>query len=202
MTMQQMTPILILAAGAGTRMGGADKLALPVGGTPLLRDRALAALATGAPVHIALPAPGHPRAALVADLPVTLHHLPEAALGQAHTLRAAVAALPPSDRFLVLLADLPEITTADLRAVLDAPRHHPDALIWRGATARGEPGHPVLFDAALRPAFAGLTGDRGADSLIRAHKDRTVLVPLPGRHARRDLDTPADWAAFRAETGL
>jgi len=28
-----------------------------------------------------------------------------------------------------------------------------------------------------------------------------VLVPLPADHARRDLDTPADWAAFRAETG-
>jgi CTP:molybdopterin cytidylyltransferase MocA len=197
-----MTPILILAAGRSSRMNGNDKLALPVGGVPLLRSRALAALGTGEPVHIAIPDPGQSRAALVAGLPVTLHPVTESNLGQAWTLRAAVAALPPCARFLVLLADLPEITTADLRAVLNAPEHHPAARIWRGATETGEPGHPVLFDASLRPAFAGLSGDRGADPLIRAHRDQTVLVTLPRRHALRDLDTPQDWAAFRAETGL
>lgn len=197
-----MTPILILAAGASARMGGVDKLAEPVGGVPLLRDRAAAALATGEPVHIALPGHDHPRAALVADLPVTLHQVVDAAHGLAHTLRAAVAALPPCPRFLVLLADLPEITTDDIRAVLDAPNRAPRARIWRGATVAGQPGHPVLFDATLRPAFAALAGDTGAEAIIRAHQAETVLVPLPGRHARRDLDTPADWAAFRAETGL
>jgi len=196
-----MTPILILAAGASARMDGADKLTLPVGGIPLLRDRAAAALATGEPVHIALPAPDHPRAKLVADLPVTLHTIEDAAHGLAHTLRAAVAALPPCQRFLVLLADLPEITTDDLRAVLAAPARAPRARLWRGATATGKPGHPVLFDASLRPAFATLTGDTGAEAIIRAHQAATELVPLPGQHARRDLDTPADWAAFRAETG-
>lgn len=198
---EQLTPILILAAGASARMGGVDKLTKPVGGEPLLRDRAAAALATGEPVHIALPGLDHPRARVVADLPVTLHPIDDAAHGLAHTLRAAVAALPPCRRFLVLLADLPEITTADLCAVLGAPGLAPQARIWRGATARGEPGHPVLFDATLRPAFAALTGDTGAEAIIRARQAETVLVPLPGQHARRDLDTPADWAAFLAETG-
>ena len=201
-TKAQMTPILILAAGASARMGGADKLAEPVAGVALLRDRATAALATGEPVHIALPGQGHPRAGLVTDLPVTLHPVPDATHGLAHTLRAAVAALPSCQRFLVLLADLPEITTTDLRTVLDAPARAPQARIWRGATATGQPGHPVLFDSSLRPAFATLTGDTGAEAIIRAHQAETVLVPLPGQHARRDLDTPADWAAFRAETGL
>jgi CTP:molybdopterin cytidylyltransferase MocA len=182
-------------------MQGADKLALPVSGTPLLRDRAQTALATGEPVFIALPAPGHPRAALVADLPVTILTAPDAALGIAHTLRAAVSALPPCKRFLILLADLPEITTADLHTILAAPTAHPDALIWRGATADGKPGHPVLFDATLRPDFATLSGDTGAEPIIRAHRDKTALVPLPANHARRDLDTPDDWAAWRAETG-
>ena len=196
-----MTPILLLAAGQSSRMQGADKLALPVDGTPLLRHRARTALATGEPVFIALPAPDHPRAALVADLPVTAVTAPDAPLGLAHTLRAAVAALPPCDRFLILLADLPELTTDDLRAVLTAPDSHPAARIWRGATAAGAPGHPVLFDATLRPAFAALSGDTGAEPIIRAHRAETVLVPLPADHARRDLDTPADWAAFRAETG-
>jgi CTP:molybdopterin cytidylyltransferase MocA len=196
-----MTPILILAAGRSSRMLGQDKLALAVDGVPLLRHRALAALATGEPVVLALPSRDHPRAALVDDLPVTLVVAPDAALGLAHTLRAGVDALPPCDRFLILLADLPDITTGDLCRVLVAPLAHPEARIWRGATADGAPGHPVLFAASLRPAFAALQGDTGADPIIRAQRAATVLVPLPGQHARRDLDTPADWAAFRAETG-
>jgi CTP:molybdopterin cytidylyltransferase MocA len=196
-----MIPILLLAAGRSSRMQGADKLTLPVNGTPLLRDRAQTALTTGEPVFIALPAPDHPRAALVADLPVTILTAPDAALGLAHTLRAAVAALPPCNRFLVLLADLPEITTADLQTVLAAPDTQPGALIWRGATDLGQSGHPVLFDATLRPEFATLVGDTGADPIIRANRDKTALVPLPAHHARRDLDTLEDWAIWRAETG-
>lgn len=196
-----MIPILLLAAGRSSRMAGVDKLALPLDGTPLLRHRARTALATGCPVHIALPAVDHPRVALVRDLPATLLFVPDAALGLAHTLRAAVAALPTCDHFLILLADLPEITTEDLLTVMAAPATHPDALIWRGATADGLPGHPVLFAATLRPLFDTLEGDTGAEPIIRALSDRTVLVPLPGQHARRDLDTPADWAAWRSETG-
>jgi molybdenum cofactor cytidylyltransferase len=196
-----MDPILILAAGKSSRMEGADKLALPVRGKPLLRDRAKMALATGATVCVALPSSVHPRAALLDGLDVTLIPVPDADLGLAHTLRAAVAALPACDRFLVLLADLPEITTQDLRRILAAPASHPEALIWRGATESGAPGHPVLFASTLRPLFATLTGDTGAEPIIRAHRDRTVIIPLPGQHARRDLDTPADWAAWRSETG-
>jgi CTP:molybdopterin cytidylyltransferase MocA len=197
----KMTPILLLAAGRSSRMGGQDKLALPVSGTPLLRDRALTALATGEPVFVVLPSSRHPRAALISGLPATVVSASDAALGLAHTLRTAVAALPPCDRFLILLADLPEITTDDLRSVLTAPAAYPDSLIWRGATSDGAPGHPVLFDASLRPAFATLDGDTGAEPIIRAHRADTTLIPLPGQHARRDLDTPADWAGWRAETG-
>jgi CTP:molybdopterin cytidylyltransferase MocA len=125
----------------------------------------------------------------------------DAALGLAHTLRASVASLTPCDRFLILLADLPDITTADVLAVLAAPATQPDALIWRGASARGVPGHPVLFDARLRPAFANLVGDKGAEAIIRANRDRTVLVTLPDDHACHDIDTPEDWAAYHEETG-
>ncbi len=196
-----MTPILLLAAGRSSRMEGLDKLALPVSGIPLLRDRAQSALATGEPVFIALPAPEHPRAALVADLPVVLIAAPDAQRGLSHTLRTAVAALPPCRRFLILLADMPEITTFDMQTVLAAPADHPDAFIWRGTTTTGAPGHPVLFDATLRPQFAMLSGDTGANPVIQAHQSQTALVALPADHARRDLDTPAEWAAFRAETG-
>jgi len=102
---------------------------------------------------------------------------------------------------MVLLADLPEITATDLQTMFDARRTHPEYLVWRGANADGAPGHPIIFDASLRPGFACLAGDHGGDSIIRPQRNRTLLVPLPGEHARRDLDTPEDWLLWRAETG-
>ena len=196
------TPILILAAGGSTRMAPRDKLAELVGGVPLLRRLARAALATGAPVLVALPSPGHPRAGLLAGLDVVPLVVADSAEGMGGTMRGAVAALPPCRRFLILLGDLAEIGSDEIKAVLTAPRAAPDALIWRGATQDGAAGHPILFDASLRAEFARLTGDDGARDLVAAHADRVHLVPLPGRAARRDLDTPDDWAAFRSETGL
>jgi CTP:molybdopterin cytidylyltransferase MocA len=195
------TPILILAAGQSARMRGIDKLAEEVAGQPLLRRIATLARAVSDPVFVALPHADHPRLALIAGLDVIPLILPDAAEGLSGTLRAGVAALPDCRRFMVLLADLPALQAADIDLVLNAPGAAPDALIWRGATAGGRPGHPILFDAALRPRFAGLSGDGGGESLVRSLQERTHLVPLPGDRARLDLDTPEDWTAWRASGG-
>jgi CTP:molybdopterin cytidylyltransferase MocA len=98
---------------------------------------------------------------------------------------------------MVLLADLPEITAQDLTAVLSAVIDHPDHLIWRGATALGKPGHPVVFDQSLFSELSTLSGDEGAQSVVRSHLDQVFLRPLPGEHALLDLDTPEDWARWR-----
>ncbi|MGZ9809977.1 nucleotidyltransferase family protein [Pseudoroseicyclus sp. H15] len=191
-------PILLLAAGLSSRMGGRDKLAEAVEGTPLLTRLARAASAVSSRVFVALPALDHPRAALLADLPVTLLAFPDSAEGMGGTLRASVAALPDCHRFMVLLSDLPLIGAPEVEAVFAAADSAPDHLIWRGATADLRPGHPILFDGSLRPGFAQLKGDEGGESLVRPLHAQTLLIPLGDDRARLDLDTPEDWAAFRA----
>jgi len=196
-----MTPILILAAGQSSRMRGADKLLQDIDGAPLLAHVVARAAATGHPVITAMPGPQHPRYQVMRDLPTACYDIPDAVEGMSGTLRGAVKRLPPCDAFMLLLADLPEIETADMNAVFAARLAHPDHLIWRGATHDAKPGHPIVFDAGLRPAFAGLSGDRGGDAVVKAYADQTKLVTLPGNRARLDLDTPEDWAAWRAATG-
>lgn len=191
-------PILILAAGQSARMRGTDKLAELIDGQPLLARIAATARSVSRQVFVALPDPSHPRLALIAGLDVTPLFLAESSEGLSGTLRAGVAALPISRHFMVLPADLPELTAADLQAVLAAPEAAPDALIWRGATEDGRPGHPILFDASLRPKFAEIAGDGGGESIVRPLRPQTFLVPLPGQRARLDLDTPEDWASWRA----
>lgn len=195
------TVVLILAAGKSSRMRGGDKLCELVDGVPLLRLQCQRALGLGLPVYIALPSAEHPRLALIADLPVTPLIVPEASEGMSGSMRGAVAQMPEWSHLLMVLPDLVEIETTDMAAVLEGPTIAPDALIWRGATDDLQLGHPILFDGSLRENFATISGDQGGNCIVRPYRDRTHLIPLPDQRARRDLDTPEDWAEFRAETG-
>ncbi len=193
-------PIIILAAGASSRMNGADKLMQSVDGMPLIRRQAaMARNVTEGPVLVAVPPAPHARHDALAGLDVTLCPVPDADEGMNASLRSAIRMLPEgAPAVLLLLGDLPDITEDHLRTVLQAHDISTDTLIWRGATSDGKPGHPVIFDASLFPALSALSGDDGGKPVAEAARDKTVLVPLPGDHARADLDTPEAWEAWRA----
>ena len=194
-------PILLLAAGQARRMRGRDKLMEDVDGQPLLRRMAQSACAAGiGPVIVALPPAPHPRHASLDGLPVVPVEVPNATDGLSASLKRALAAVPETaPAVMILLADLPEILTQDIINVAQATVSNRHSLIWRGATKDGEPGHPVILARPLFADLAALSGDAGAQVVIRRHADRVTLVPLPGQHALRDLDTPEDWATWRAE---
>ena len=181
-------------------MRGGDKLLEPVDGRPLLSRIAAAALATGLPVHVALPPDRPARRAALQGLAVGAVTVPDPAGGMAESLKAGLAALPRGVGVMVLLADLPEITAADLIALRDAWQAEPEAIL-RGAAEDGTPGHPVCFPCDLRDDLMTLQGDEGARSVLVRHRARLRLIRLPGRHATTDLDTPEDWAAWRAARG-
>lgn len=193
--------ILIPAAGFSRRMRGADKLLEPVDGVALLTRQARAALATGARVIVTLPPEPGPRDAALAGLALTRIRVADAAEGMAASIRAGVAALEPGTRALmILLADLPEIEAADLAGLLTAQTETPGAIL-RAASEDGQPGHPVVFPPDLFAELAQVTGDEGARRVVAAHRDRLRDLHLPGARAITDLDTPEDWAAWRARTG-
>lgn len=201
--------ILIPAAGSSSRMRGADKLTQSVGGVPMLRRQAMVALATGASVVVTLPpgdAPQHAaRLAALADLPVRRRDVPDAAEGLSASLRAGIAEAGPETRaVMILLADLPEIETGDLRAMIAAFRDGPDAPVLRATTPEGTPGHPVILPRRLFGQIAALAGDAGARALLKAEaaRGRVRPVPLPGQRAVTDLDTPEAWAEWRRRTAL
>ena len=189
--------ILILAAGAARRMVGRDKLTEAVAGQPLLRKITLAALGTGLPVTIALPPDRPDRWAAVQNLAVERVTVAHPELGMAASLKAGLAALPPTASILLLLADLPEIDSHDLTQMAQAQAQHP-GLILRATSADGVPGHPVVFPPWARDGLMAIAGDEGARAVLRAHADKVRLIPLPGHHATTDLDTPEDWARWRA----
>lgn len=192
--------ILILAAGASTRMRGADKMLEMVDGVAQIRRITKAALATGCPVTVTLPPDRPARAAALAGLAARRVIVADARAGMAASIRAGLTAQPPDAAVLVVLADLPELTETDLRTMLAAQAASPDMIV-RACSASGVPGHPVGFPPWARPDLAALTGDAGARDLLTRHAARSRCVALPGSHAVTDLDTPEAWATWRADHG-
>ncbi len=191
--------IIVLAAGSARRMRGRDKLMETINGTPLIARQLGRAIATGLTTYVALP-PDHPaRADAVEGMNAVRIRIPDAADGMAMSLRGAIAALPAGHTgAMVVLADMPDITTDDLNALRDAFDADPRAIIR--ATSNGVQGHPVVFPADLFPDLIAITGDTGAKPVIMTHKDRLHLIPLPEGHATTDLDTPEAWDDWRART--
>ena len=193
-------PILLLAAGSASRMGGGDKLLEDVHGAPCLQVLAKRALATGQPVLVTLPSSDHPRAACLTGLELLVVEVPDADLGMSRSLQRGVAALPNNAKAVMILpADMPDITTDDMNEMLDA-FVVTNATAMRATTQDGATGHPTLVGMNLFEQFQKLTGDKGANAILSALGDSLMLHALKGDRARIDLDTPEDWSAWRART--
>lgn len=193
--------ILILAAGASSRMRGTDKLMQPVAGKPLLRHIAEVALATGCPVTVTLPPDATARQLALEGLSLQLVLVPDASEGMSRSLVRGVQALAeagPADGLMIMPADMPGFTTAALEELIDQFQADPTRIL-RGGTTDGRPGHPAIFPRDLWPVLEHLTGDEGGRSVVQRNKDRVRVIPLPGPMAVLDLDTPEDWAAWRGD---
>jgi CTP:molybdopterin cytidylyltransferase MocA len=176
-------------------MRGRDKLLEVVRGRALLRERAEVALTISDDVLVTLPPGGGPRGVVLDGLPVARREVAQAAEGMAASLRAGAdwAQERGAEGLMVLLPDMPDLRQEDLKIAVQA---FDKKTILRATSEDGRSGHPVIFPAALLPEMAALTGDEGARALLSCHA--VTLCPLPGERAVTDLDTPEEWAAWRA----
>ncbi len=192
--------ILLPAAGASQRMRGTgDKLLQEVQGRPLLRLVAERACAVAAHVAVTVPPEPGARACALRGLRVKQLPVQRASEGLAASLReGALWAMGLGvEALMVILPDMPEITSRDMRALIVAQARCPSRPL-RASTEAGTPGHPVILPRDLLPQMLTLSGDEGARSTLTRHPP--VLYPLRGARALCDLDTPEAWNAWRATT--
>ena len=186
---------LLLAAGAGSRMGRAKALVTGSDGVSLL-DHGIAVLRGGGcgPVVVVVGAEGMQARGLAeaagADLVV---EAPDWASGQSASLRAGLQALSRTDAYAacVLLVDLPDVG-ADVVARVTAAAGEGPAVLARAAYG-GAPGHPVVIGREHWADVAeGARGDAGARDYLASHPH--LLLECGDLATGRDVDTPADLA--------
>lgn len=176
---------LLLAAGAGTRMGMPKALVHDEHGSWLVRAVGLLRAGGCDPVTVVLGAAPEAVELLPPGTSVVLAD--DWADGMGASLRAGLAALEGGDAeaVVVTLVDLPDLTAEVVRRVV---AHGVGAGSLARAAYDGTPGHPVLLGrdhwAAVRGAA---TGDRGARGYL-AGAD-VALVECGDLATGRDVDT-------------
>lgn len=183
--------LILLAAGASTRMGSAKQLLL-FGGKPLVRHAAEAALASGCgPVFVVLGAAADAIRPVLQDLPLEVLENRDWSEGMGASVRAGVqaAVCHDLDALLLALADQPHLTGAAYHRLVEAFQATGKPII--ASAYAGTVGVPALFSRALFPELLALTGERGCKAVIAAQLERVLAIPCP--EAVLDLDTPAEY---------
>jgi molybdenum cofactor cytidylyltransferase len=191
---------VVLAAGRSTRMGGPNKLLADIARRPLVRIAAEEALASRAKPVIVVT--GHQREQVetaLAGLPVQFVHNPEYADGLATSVRAGIAAVPAdADGAIVCLGDMPQVDAGLIDRLIAAFDPDQGALVVM-PTFEGRRGNPVLWSRRFFPDLTAIEGDVGARHLIGRYSEAVVEVPLAGKAALVDVDTPEALVGVRAE---
>jgi len=202
---------LLLAAGAGRRMGGPKALVRRSPGEPTFVERGVEVLHAGGcrGVTVVVGAAAEEVAAIVDRLghDVDVVHCPDWHEGMGASLRAGLGALVRTahegdaglDAVLVSLVDLPDLTPEVVARVLatgGGPAGGHRRSVLRRASYRGAPGHPALigrdhWDGVIATA----TGDNGARDHFRTHPHE--LVECGDLATGRDVDTPAELGGHR-----
>ncbi len=183
---------IVLAGGASKRFGTSKQL-LPWDGGSLLSHVADVALASRADSVVVVL--GHQAGACQAALgnrPVTVVLNTDWAQGQSTSVRAGLAALPPNvSAALFMLVDQPRIMPTVVNALIERHQVTLAPVVW--PEHNGRRGNPVLFDRALFPQLARLTGDTGGRPVLQTYADQAERVPVADPGVLFDIDTPDDY---------
>lgn len=185
---------LLLAAGAGRRMGLPKALITTPGGRPWLDVAVRALLGCTDEVVVVLGCRADAAAALLPqDARIRPVVAPDWELGMGASLRTGLATLLEGgghQAALVHLVDLPDVPAAVAARVLEAAGGDLFDGLAR-ATYDGRPGHPVLLGRRhWAPLAASASGDRGARDYLAARA--VALVECGDLATGRDRDTSTD----------
>jgi CTP:molybdopterin cytidylyltransferase MocA len=183
--MQAHVAGVLLAAGAGSRLGR-PKALIDVGGRPLAaRGAALLRDGGAAPVIVVT-------GATAVDLTGVLTvHNPHWRTGMGSSLAAGLATVPDTCQAAVIaLVDQPLVGPEAVRRLIAA---HAAGATVAVAAYGGRPRNPVLLDRRHWAEATRLAaGDAGAREFLRARPELVTLVECGDTGSPDDIDTPAD----------
>lgn len=194
--MPGLTGVVILAAGASTRLGE-PKQQLLFQGQTLLQRAVQTALASGcAPVALVLGANYEKLLPELDDYPVAVVKNPEWQEGMSSSIRTGLRALlqqePILSACIFMVCDQPYVDAPVLKKLVEAKQEGQSGIV--ASVYKDTFGTPVLFGQVYFPELLALQGQEGAKKVILKHRADVTDVAFPA--GAIDIDTAADYAAL------
>lgn len=184
--------IVILAAGASTRMGRPKQL-LPYGRDSFLSHTVAVALASGCcPIVVVLGAYAEQVHSEVSQLPVRVVKNVQWAQGMSTSIRTGIEALstePDLEAAVLMLCDQPFVSVQVINQLIRAYQVTGKSIV--ASEYAGTLGVPVLFKQTLFSELMALSSREGAKQIIRKYTHQAIGVPFSD--GAIDIDTPKDY---------
>ncbi|MCF8153165.1 MAG: nucleotidyltransferase family protein [Rhodoferax sp.] len=194
---------VLMAAGAGARMGQRPKSLLELDGMPLICRQVMGLRQAGV-AELVLVLGHHAKdiQAAVKALEVSVVINPDPDAGPVGSQRLGLQSLSGhSDAVLMALADQPLLDAADLRQLVQAFHQRPPGCSLLYPRVAGQPGNPVIFTAGVRAALLACPPEVGCKNWRQAHTSQVQALDCDNLHFVQDVDTPDDIAALRRSSG-
>jgi molybdenum cofactor cytidylyltransferase len=194
---------VLLAAGAGNRMGYKPKSLLELDGVPLIRRQILALQGAGVTeLVVVLGHHANQIAPLLQDMAVKLVTNPNPEASPISSQRLGLQSLSgQTDAVLMALADQPLIDAQDVRQLIDAFQQRPEGKNLLFPRVQGQPGNPVVFTAAVRSDILACPAEIGCKQWRQQHAQQVHAFDCGNLHFVQDLDTPEDIDKLRLSSG-
>ena len=182
-------PIILLAAGASSRMGQPKQL-LPWGEQTLIEHQIHTLLKTGNQIHVVLGSNSKLVIPVIEKFPVNIFINTEWESGMGSSIsfgiRKIIQIFPDADGVLITLLDQPLITTSYFKKMLDTFQPGSQKILV-SHSASGWTGVPVLFDQCYFKELTELSNDEGAKKIIKRHEESVIF--LEAGELLEDMDT-------------
>ncbi len=191
---------LILSAGQSKRMGKDNKLLLSYGDETVISH--ICRQIKGAGIDRIFAVTGHQKDDIEKEVSrhdVICFHNDLYEEGMSTSVKLGVSSLPKDvDAVVILLGDMPQITSDILRKIIDAY----DPFEGRSIIVphhKGKRGNPILWDRGFFNDFERLNGDMGAKMLLNEYSEYSVEVDVDSNGIFLDIDTLEAYQRLKQE---
>ena len=185
--------LIILAAGASTRMGTPKQLLLYRGRSFVRHFCDVAIASVCQPITVVLGANAEQIKPEISQLPVQIVENQQWAEGMSSSIRVGLEALLGVNQNLeavaIALCDQPFVSSQTLDRIVEAYHFTGKPII--ASEYAGTLGVPVLFSHTLFSEIMALKSNEGAKQLIKRHIHEVFSIPFP--EGSIDIDTPNDY---------
>ncbi len=185
--------VILLAAGASSRLGTPKQLLAYAGQTLLQYSLQVAKDSVAGPIVVVLGAQADTIKSEVNNTDVHIVVNEDWSEGMASSIRYGVKALlesnPGIEGAILMVCDQPYVTASVLKELIAAHQKTGKPIITCGYAHTYGP--PTLFHKSMFSELLQLQGDVGARSILGKHTDQVEIISFP--EGTVDIDTPADY---------